>query len=168
MKVSSHGIINGIIDPKYGKHGTHFNINGMSTYSLPLEITEAPKGTISYAIVIEDKDAFPICGFSWIHWTVANLTKTRLEENESQNAEDFLQGVNSWISPLRNSQSKELSSHYCGMGPPDKPHVYEIHVYALDCLLELENGFMYNELYKKMEGHILETCTIKGEYNNIK
>ncbi len=166
MKVSSKGIINGIIEPKYGKYGTQKNENNVSNYSLPLHIEDAPVGTKSFAIVIEDKDAFPVCGFSWIHWTVANLSRNTLEENESLYAKDFIQGLNSWFSPLSYKQSKELSSFYGGMGPPDKAHIYEIHVYALDCMLDLENGFLYNELYKKMESHILESCTLKGEYKN--
>ena len=30
MKVISHGITDGIIDDKYGKHGEHFNENGLA------------------------------------------------------------------------------------------------------------------------------------------
>ncbi len=167
MKVISTGITNGIIDDKYGKHGKHFNENGMPTYSLPLTITDAPKATKSFSIVLEDKDAFPISGgFSWIHWTAANITKTEILENESQSAIDFVQGLNSWISIQGGAQSHELSKYYGGMAPPDKTHLYEIHVYALDTILELEDGFLYNELYKKMDGHILESFTLKGTYRN--
>ena len=58
------------------------------------------------------------------------------------------------------SQSKELSSFYGRIAPPDVPHIYEIHVYALDTMLDLENGFLYNELYKKMDGYILDQYTL--------
>ncbi len=167
MLVTSTGIVDGVIDVKYGKHGEHFNAHGMPTYSLPIKIENAPATTKSFAIVLEDKDAFPVSGgFSWIHWTVANLTKTELMENESQTAKDFVQGVNSWMSMQGGSQSKELSSFYGGMAPPDAPHIYEIHVYALDTMLNLENGFLYNDLYKQMDGHILASYTIKGSYQN--
>lgn len=167
MIVTSTGIVNGIIEDKYGKHGKEVNENGMPTYSLPLKIENSPENTKSYAVVIEDKDAFPISGgFSWIHWTAANIVKNEIAENESQNTKDFVQGVNSWISIQGGQQSKELSSFYGGMAPPDAPHEYEIHVYALDTLLDLENGFLYNNLYKKMDGHILEEYTLKGVYRN--
>lgn len=167
MIVTSTGIIDGVIEDKYGKHGQQFNENGMPTYSLPLKIENAPEETQSYALVIEDKDAFPVSGgFSWIHWTAANITKTEILENESQNATDFVQGVNSWISLQGGQQSIELSSFYGGMAPPDAPHLYEIHVYALDTLLDLENGFLYNDLYKQMDGHILDQYTLKGTYPN--
>lgn len=167
MKVISHGIVNGVIEDKYGKHGKDFNENGVPTYSLPFEVLDAPEGTKSYAVFLEDKDACPVSGgFSWVHWLAANITKSKVEENESQSAKDFVQGLNSWISIQGGSQSKELSAYYGGMAPPNEPHTYELHVYALDSLLDLENGFMLHELFRKMDGHILEQYTLKGAYRN--
>ncbi len=165
MKITSTGIVNGMIDDKYGKFGSSFNENGMATYSLPFAIEDSPQGTISYAIELEDKDAFPVSGFSWIHWTAANIKRTEIKENESQTATDFIQGVNSYISLQGGKQSKKLSSFYGGMAPPNEPHVYELHVFALDSELDLQTGFYMNELYKKMDGHILAQATIKGTYN---
>ncbi|MBQ7233240.1 MAG: YbhB/YbcL family Raf kinase inhibitor-like protein [Bacillales bacterium] len=167
MTVTSSGIVNGVIEDKYGKRGTEFNENGIPTYSLPLKIENAPEGTVSYALLLEDKDAFPVSGgFSWVHWTAANITKTELKENESQTAKDFVQGVNSWMSIQGGEQSKELSSFYGGMAPPDAEHTYELHVYALDTMLNLENGFLMNDMYKQMDGHILAEYTLKGTYKN--
>ena len=40
------------------------------------------------------------------------------------------------------------------MAPPDKPHTYTIHVFALDTALPLERGFYMNELYHAMDGHV--------------
>ena len=50
------------------------------------------------------------------------------------------------------------------MAPPDKPHIYDLKVYALDTLLPLENGFFYNELCRAMEGHILAEAVLSGIY----
>lgn len=167
MKVTSTGIMNGQIDDKYGKFGLELNENGMPTYSLPFKVENAPTSTVSFAIVLEDKDAFPVSGgFSWIHWTAANITRNEIKENESQTATDFIQGVNSWISVQGGQQSHELSSFYGGMAPPNEAHLYELHVYALDSMLELENGFYMNDLYKKMDGHILDQFTLNGLYNS--
>lgn len=167
MIVTSTGIVNGEIEKKYGKYGDQFNENGIPTYSLPFKIENTPEDTKSYAIVLEDKDAFPVSGgFSWIHWTAANITRTEIMENESQTATDFVQGLNSWTSTQGGNQSKVLSSFYGGMAPPDAPHLYEIHVYALDIMLKLENGFLYNDMYKQMDGHILDQYTLKGTYSN--
>ncbi len=165
MKVTSKGIVNGVIEDKYGKRG-QCNEFGMPIYSLPLKIEDAPTNAVSYAIFLEDKDAYPVSGgFSWVHWTACNITKTELEENESQNA-NFIQGVNSWISMRGGSNPPELCSYYGGMAPPDKEHTYEINVYALDCMLDLKNGFYMNELFNAMEGHILDHYNLKGTYKN--
>ena len=116
MKVISHGIVNGIIEDRFGKHGEQHNENGVPSYSLPLEILEAPEGTKSFALFLEDKDACPISGgFSWIHWVAANITRTKLEENDSQANADFVQGLNSWVSIQGGQQHPELSACYGGM-----------------------------------------------------
>ena len=167
MIVTSTGITNGLINDKYGKRGTHFNKNGIPNYSIPLKIENSPKDTVSYAIVLEDKDAYPVTnGFAWTHWLVANLTRTELFENESITADDIVQGSNSWTSIQGGNQSKEYSSFYGGMTPPDRPHIYELHVYGLNTMLDLKKGFFLNELYRKMDGHILDSFTLKGLYTN--
>jgi hypothetical protein len=164
LKITSAGIVNGIIEDRFGKRGEHFLEGKMPTWSLPLKIEDAPEGTKSFALILEDKDAIPVCGFSWIHWTVANLTRRELAENESQTAEDFVQGTNSWSGKLYALDRYDTSA-YGGMSPPDQPHVYELHVFALDKMLEVETGFYMNELYKKMQGHILASETLTGIYN---
>lgn len=165
MKVTSSGITNGVIEDKYGKRGTQFNEANMPTYSLPIKIQNSPKGTVSYALILEDKDAVPVCGFSWIHWIAANITKTEIEENESILKTNFVQGVNSWCGAIT-KVDKKLAIGYGGMTPPDKPHIYELHVFALKDKLDLQEGFYMNELYKAMDGYILDQTTLKGCYIN--
>lgn len=165
FEVTSTGIVDGIIQDKYGKRGALADPGGFATCSLPLKMKNAPEGTRSFALILEDKDAIPVCGFSWIHWTAANIVKNELEEDESRTATDFVQGTNSY-SGLLAKLSREETSRYAGMYPPDAPHMYELHVYALDTLLDLEQGFYMNELYWKMQGHILAECTLKGTYFN--
>lgn len=164
MYISSIGISNGIIEKKYGSHGVQFNENDVPTYSIPFKIENALDKTVSFAFILEDKDAYPVTGFIWVHWLGANLTRSELKENESQTAKDFIQGANSWTSILGNQQTREQTSCYGGMAPPDKAHIYELHVFALDKLLDLKNGFYLNELYQEMEGHILEEAVLKGLY----
>ena len=164
MIVTSTGIINGFISKKYGGYGTQFNENHVPSYSLPFKIENAPEHTASFAFILEDKDAYPVIGFTWIHWLGANLKRNGLEENESLTATDFIQGTNSWISIQGNQQTREQASYYGGMTPPDKSHTYELHIFALDGMLDLKNEFYLNELYEKMEGHILEEAILKGIY----
>ena len=167
MKVTSKGIVDGKILDVYGAKGTEFNPNGMPTYSLPFLVEDAPENTVSYAIILEDKDAYPVSGgFTWIHCLASNITRKELKDNESQSAKDFVQGLNSWTSIQGGEQEPQLSCYYGGMTPPDKPHMYELQVYALDKMLDLENGFLLNELWWQMEGHILDHFTLKGLYEN--
>lgn len=164
MVITSTGIMSGFIQKQYGGHGTQFNANNVPSYSLPFKIEKAPENTSSFAFILEDKDAYPVVGFTWIHWLGANLQREEVKENESQTATDFIQGANSWISIQGNQQNREQASYYGGMTPPDKAHTYELHIFALDKTLDLEKGFYLNELYQKMEGHILEEAVLKGIY----
>ena len=118
---------------------------------------------MSYALFLEDKDAVPVCGFSWIHWLVAGLTRTKLEENESIHAKDFVQGTNSLSGKLGNLSRMEAAC-YDGMSPPDRPHLYELHAYALDIMPKLENCFYMNELFHAMHGHVLGEAVVSGMY----
>ena len=163
MKIASSAIKNGFFEDKYGKRGVQFSPNGMPNYSIPLEISDAPKGTKSFALVLEDKDAVGAAGYVWVHWLVANLHRTSLMENDSISAKDYVQGRNSWSGKL-GGLSTEEASLYGGMAPPNADHRYELYVYALDCELELQNGFGYNDLHFAMQGHILDQAYLVGIY----
>lgn len=161
--LSSSGIKEGYIENKYGKHGVD-NIEGMPSRSLPLSWKGVPEGTNAYAIVMQDYDAIPVCGFSWIHWvTIVPGDYIELKENASQEDNVIIQGVNSWHSPLGNLD-RGTASHFGGPAPPDKDHTYEIKLYALSEMPKLKKGFYLNELYKEMEGKILGETTLKGKY----
>ena len=166
MIITSSGIKNGEIDDKYGKRGL-CNSFGMPVISMPLEFKDIPEGTVSFAVFMEDKDAYPVSkGFSWVHWIAANISDSFLEEDASRKNKEMIQGANSWMSVQGGSHSRSDCSFYGGMAPPNEPHVYEFNVYALDTMLELENGFYLNDLFKAMDGHILAQAQIKGEYSN--
>ena len=165
MIVTSSGIVDGVIADRFGKRGTQFTKSGMASYSLPVEITGAPEGTVSFALFLEDPDAVPVCGFSWIHWTVAGLLRTSLQENESIHAKDFVQGTNSLSGKLGGLGRMEAAC-YDGMSPPDRPHLYELHAYALDFVPALETGFYMNELFHAIRGHVLAEALVSGLYSN--
>ena len=111
MRVTSAAIVNGEFEDKYGKRGGQFSPNGMPTYSVPFEISGAPEGTKSFAVVLEDKDAVTASGFVWIHWLIADLERTSVAENESVSAKDYVQGANSWASVLGKFEVEEASCY---------------------------------------------------------
>lgn len=154
MKVTSKGIVDGKILDKYGKRGSQQKF-GMPTLSLPIKIESAPKDTKSFAIIFDDPDSVPVCGYVWTHWLVANLQKTELKEDESQTSFDFVQGKNSWN-----------DNCYGGPCPPDQPHNYRIRVFALSSLLDLRGDFTLTQLENQMHGQIIDTAELFGIYDN--
>ncbi|MBR6870706.1 MAG: YbhB/YbcL family Raf kinase inhibitor-like protein [Candidatus Methanomethylophilaceae archaeon] len=166
MKVTSEGIVDGYFLDKYGGKGSSF-IDGMPSLSIPFKIEDAPAGTMSFAVILDDYDAVPVCGFDWIHWIVADLKKTEVKEGESRRSKEFVEGRNSWSGKFDRFPA-EKATGYGGMSPPDKVHRYTLKVYALDCELGLEKGFGLNDLIFAMMGHVLARSMIIGKYGPAK
>jgi len=164
--INSEGIVNGTIRDRFGINSDEVK-QGVPLRSLPLAWSDAPAGTRSCAIVMQDYDNVPDEGFSWIHWLAADIPAetTCLEENASRTDNALIQGTNSWIIPYGPYAGieKDLTLHYGGPAP-ERGHEYEIRIYALNTMLGMQNGFYYNELMKAMEGHILAEAVIKGYY----
>ena len=57
MQVHTTAIENGVFHDRFGKRGSDFSPNGMPSRSIPFSISDAPAGTQSYAVVLDDKDA---------------------------------------------------------------------------------------------------------------
>ncbi len=124
--------------------------------SPPLQWTNAPSNTKSFALIADDPDA-PVR--TWVHWVLYNLpaTATELAENTPRLAElpgGAKQGLNSWPR--------------LGYGgpcpPPSKPHRYFFKLYALDASLDLKPGATKKDLLKAMEGHVLAEGQLMGTY----
>ena len=154
MQIVTNAIQNGKLLDKYGKRGRDIKF-GMPTLSFPLEIKDYPKSTKSFAIIFDDPDAVKPSGKVWIHWLVANLTRSKLNENDSLNTYDFIQGKNSWN-----------ENCYGGPCPPDAPHNYRLTVYALSEKLDLRGDFVLSQLEKAMENKILDSAQIFAVYDN--
>ena len=161
MRIVSDAMNGGKIPARFGKYGDTKNSFGVPSISVPFEIEDAPEGTVSYALVLDDVDSVPVCGFTWIHWIAANIKKTKIPENDSVKA-DYVQGINSWLG----TYGVEGSIGYGGMTPPDAPHNYTLRVYALDTELDLKEGFFLNELVHAMKGHVLATAEAEGVYEH--
>ena len=161
--LKSDSIINGYIKDEFGKHGDLW-IDEMPSKSLELSWENVPEGTQNFLIVMQDYDAIPVAGFSWIHWVVVvPKSYKELEEGASRKDKNIIQGINSWASRLK-GLPKEKSTFYGGPTPPDKNHVYEVKIYAVDKILNLKNGFYLNEAYKEIKNHILAEAEIEGVY----
>ncbi|MFN2744340.1 MULTISPECIES: YbhB/YbcL family Raf kinase inhibitor-like protein [unclassified Bacillus (in: firmicutes)] len=149
---------------KYSKYAKdEFRRKGHPFVSFPIGFEHLPKGAKTIALTLIDHDAIPVCGFSWIHWTAANIPADirELPEHASEERQDLMiQGQNSFASELGGSRDPKIIHQYCGPTPPDKDHFYTLTVYALDAELELERGFYLNDLYRKIKGHILAVAEL--------
>lgn len=155
-------LVNGSLPDKYGKYAPISDmLADHPTRSFPIQITNAPAGVKSYALVFIDFDSTPVCGFTWIHWLAANIpaTMTAIPENASRAAGDqFVQGNNSNAGALVNGDER-IRQGYVGPQPPDKNHDYTLTVYALDSTLPLTNGYWLNDFYHAAQGHVLAKAT---------
>ena len=125
---------------------TRYSVEGASE-SPPLRWGRPPRGTQSFALVVEDPDAPTINPF--VHWLVADLEPSRMELSEgipAEGADYLVQGKNSM-----------LREGFTGAAPPkgDDPHRYVFQLFALDKRLGLEPGFGREALFKAMRGHII-------------
>jgi Raf kinase inhibitor-like YbhB/YbcL family protein len=117
---------------------------------------EAPAGTQSFALIMDDPDA-PVG--TWVHWVLYNVPASIRElqegvEKQEQLASGALQGRNDF--------------HKTGYGgpcpPPGKPHRYFFKLYALDTKLNLNAGGTKPDLERAMKGHILVETELMGRY----
>lgn len=166
MILTSKGIEQGIMALRFGKFGEQ-KLEGVPTRSLPLEWSNVPEGTKSIAVIMQDYDAIPVCGFSWIHWLVADIDPSLggLEEDASRSETTLIQGKNSLASKqICGELPDTITCFYGGPRPPDKDHEYEVTVYALDTVLGMKPGFRMNELLHAMRSHILDQATVYAMY----
>lgn len=166
LRIHSDGIRRQVIDARFGARGTEKYCD-MPTRSLPLTIDTAPPETRCFALTLIDYDAVGAVGVCWVHWLVCNFTEYELPENASSEWRDRLtQGVNTWNSPLLGNHALpvEKSSVYGGMVPPDRPHRYDLTVYALSDFLPLQNGFTWNRLLAETGSRLLAAATVSGIY----
>lgn len=123
--------------------------------SPPLEWSDPPAGTHSFALIADDPDA-PVG--TWVHWVLYNLPADSHALPEAIPPDTELpdgsrHGQNSWQRP-----------GYGGPCPPGGTHRYFFKLYALDTALDLAPGASSTQLLQAMEGHILAQTEVMGVY----
>lgn len=125
--------------------------------SPPLNWSDAPPGTASFALICEDPDA---PGKTWTHWLIYNLPPDSAGlgagvPTEEQLADGSRQGVNDF--------------GRIGYGGPCPPrghgaHRYIFTLYALNAMLNVAPGASKAVLRGSMDGHILGEVSLMGRY----
>ena len=124
--------------------------------SPPLKWSEVPAGTKSFAVICDDPDAPR--KEPWVHWVLFNLPAETRELAEGASRAGLPAGAKEGKNDFGNIG-------YGGpMPPPGKPHRYYFKVYALDTVLDLQEGATKAELERAMKGHVLAEGQLMGKY----
>ncbi len=123
----------------------------------PLLWSNAPKGTQSFVLIMDDPDIPDFVKKSrgievFDHWLAYNIPPSVSGVKEGTEPEGIA-GLNS---------AGKIG--YTGPCPPDREHRYFFKIYALDTELDLPEGATKIEVENAMQGHILEQTELMGKY----
>jgi len=151
--------------PAYQKDGgipSQFTCEG-ENISPPLMWSHAPKGTLSYALIIDDPDApDPAAAVrTWVHWVLYNIPAHILSLPQALKITDLPLGAQAGLNDWHHQE-------YGGPCPPIGRHRYFHKLYALDIILpDFSKPPTKAELEKEMLDHMLGQTTLIGTYQKI-
>jgi len=122
------------------------------------KFSNAPAGTVSYAIIFHDVDVALMNGTTDVlHWIVWNIPASAGGIPEGKLPEGAVQG-----------QNITGQNAYMGPGAPAGPryHHYIFELYALNAMLELPPTASRDQLLKAMEGKIVAKAAYVGRYRS--
>ncbi|HYW30080.1 MAG TPA: YbhB/YbcL family Raf kinase inhibitor-like protein [Gemmatimonas sp.] len=128
--------------------------------SPPLSWRDAPNGTESFALIVDDPDAPDPAAptRTFVHWVLYNIPAdvSGVSDGASPHRlpDDALEGMND-----------ADARGYTGPCPPIGVHRYFHKLYALDTsLADLGSNATKADLERAMEGHVLGTAELIGTY----
>lgn len=146
---------NGPIPSKYTCDGADI--------SPPLEWSDPPDGTRSFALIVDDPDAPDPAKPQrvYVHWVVYNIpaSTTKLPENAAKS------GLPPGAMRGTNDGGKQT---YGGPCPPIGRHRYFFKLYALDTQLKGLSNPTKAQLEKAMQAHTLDNTQLIGTYEKAK
>jgi Raf kinase inhibitor-like YbhB/YbcL family protein len=146
MSIISPAFDNGAFVP------TKYTCNGQNI-SPKLSWENAPPGTQSFALIMDDPDA---PNGTWDHWILYDIPSQvrELKEDIKELPKDAHVG-----------KSSSGKNEYGGPCPPaDQQHRYYFTLYALDTKLNLSDGISKMQLEQAMSGHILSQSQLIALY----
>lgn len=133
------------------------SVAGGRNESVPLQWSEAPEGTASFAIAMID--THPVAD-EWVHWVVVNIPAEAAALGAGASGTDMPTGA----TELRSTFGKP---GYGGPAPPtgSGDHEYVITVYALD-VPDVDPGEQPSatDIERALEGHALSSASVTGVF----
>ena len=156
MQISSASIKDGKISSNQACSN-----KGGKNQSPQITVTNIPTDAKFISLIIDDPDAKPVAGKTWVHWNVFNIptTGSDLSFEAGSKIEKAIIGKQSG------------GSGYGGMCPPNGKHTYRFSVYAHSSEVAAKakgwNGVAYTieRFNKDFKTQIIEQSTITGDYN---
>lgn len=143
---------------KQGDIGNKYTCDGEDV-SPELVWSEAPEGTKSFVLIVDDPDAPDPANprMTWVHWVLYNIPAKTIMLPEGVARQDLpagtLEGLNDW-----------KRTGYGGPCPPIGKHRYFHKLYALDVVMPDLKQPTKAKLEKAMEGHVLSKTELIGLY----
>ena len=151
LTLASDAFVNGqSIPAKYACTGRNI--------SPALSWNDAPAGTQSFALIMDDPDA-PMG--TWVHWVLYNIP------SDKRSLQEDLPITGKNVDPNAIYVGKNSSGKigYDGPCPPSGTHRYSFKLYALDSTISLLPGATKEQVLKDMEGHILAQGELMGTFS---
>ena len=128
--------------------------------SPPLEWSGIPKGTKSFALIMDDING-PFGSLSTItHWVLYNIPNEMNFLREGVSSKDLLE------SGIYQGKNFTRKCKYSGPAPPIGTHTYRFRLFALDTIFEKGKIRSKYTLKKMMKGHILNKTVLNGLYGS--
>jgi len=120
-----------------------------------LSWSEVPDNTKSFALICDDPDA---PAGTWVHWILYNIP-----EDERKLSENFM--VNKYgKGKIKAGMNDFKKLDYGGPCPPSGVHRYFFRIYALDTVLNIDEGIKKRDLLECMDGHVIGKGELVGKY----
>jgi hypothetical protein len=115
-----------------------------------LAIAGVPQGSQSLSLIMHDPDALR---GDFVHWLVGNIPVSNKHLLEGKTPDSAIQGTNDFG-----------HDHYDGPCPPSGVHHYVFDLYALDAMLDLEDGAPEEDFRTAFAEHAIAKTTLMGRF----
>jgi Raf kinase inhibitor-like YbhB/YbcL family protein len=141
-----------------GKIPAQYTCDGVDI-SPPLSWSDAPQGTRSFALIVDDPDAPDPKApkVTWVHWVIYNIPADVQSLPEDAARHGLPAGAQQGL-----NDSKRVG--YNGPCPPIGRHRYFHKLHALDTVLQDLGHPTKAQLLSAMQGHVLAETQLVGTY----